>query len=64
VNGRTVVARGCTESKSSNTLKYLRDCRKECVQKSFGESSCEESTRGLVPLKYPWCGEESCFVGG
>jgi hypothetical protein len=27
------------------------------MQKSFGDSSCEESTGGLVPLKYPRCGE-------
>jgi hypothetical protein len=37
----------------SNTLKYLKECRKECVQESFGDLSLQVKARGgIVPLKY------------
>jgi len=44
--------RECIESRDQITRIYLKDCRKECVQESFGDLSLQvKSWRGIAPLK-------------
>jgi hypothetical protein len=31
----------------SNTHEYLRDCREECMQESFGDLSCKQKLRRI-----------------
>ena len=43
-----MLLQSCTESRDSNIQEYLKNCRKECVQKSYEDLKSQGSLGGVV----------------